>query len=90
MTDPTPTTPDATKPAPRKTTPAKPATTRTTPTPDAKPATRKAAAKKTAEPKLYNPTVTTTGRLDHSTCGHTRDLKGRAACRAEAAKADKK
>ncbi len=30
----------------------------------------------------FAPTVTATGRLDHSTCGHPRTLSGRSACRA--------
>ena len=30
----------------------------------------------------FAPTITATGRLDHSTCGHPRTFAGRTACRA--------
>lgn len=52
-------------------------------TPAKKTTARKTAPKKPAE---FAPTVTDKGRLDHSTCGHERTPKGRAACRAAAAK----
>jgi hypothetical protein len=59
--------------------------TEPTPTTDAKPTTRK--AKATAAEPEFAPKVTDKGRLDHTDCGHPRDLKGRAACRANHAKA---
>ncbi|MEV7329564.1 hypothetical protein [Micromonospora sp. NPDC093244] len=53
-------------------------------------ATRKSPAKKAtvAKPE-FAPKVGENGRLNHATCGHPRDLKGRAACRANHAKATK-
>ncbi|MFF5181761.1 hypothetical protein ACFY2Q_27345 [Micromonospora sp. NPDC000316] len=59
----------------------------TEPTTDAKPTTRKPAAKKAAPAKPeFAPRVTDKGRLDHSDCGHERTLAGRSACRANHAK----
>jgi len=55
-----------------------------------KPAPRKTAAKAAPTKKEFNPTLTDKGRLDHTNCSHPRDPKGRAACRAEYAKAAKK
>ncbi|MEU2661214.1 hypothetical protein [Micromonospora sp. NPDC007220] len=55
------------------------------PAPDAKPTTAKKTPVKNAAPDAkpeFAPKVTDKGRLDHSDCGHPRDLKGRAACRA--------
>ncbi|GIJ76010.1 hypothetical protein SAMN05443287_106186 [Micromonospora phaseoli] len=50
--------------------------------------TRKTPAKKAAPAKPeFAPTVAENGRLNHAGCGHPRDLKGRAACRANHAKA---
>lgn len=57
----------------------------------AKPKPRRAPAKKKAPAKVeFAPIVKDNGRLDHSACGHPRDMKGRTACRAFMAKADKK
>jgi hypothetical protein len=50
----------------------------------AKPAPRKTAVKKAAPAKKeFAPTITEKGSLDHTNCGHPRDPKGRAACRAQ-------
>lgn len=72
-----PTTTDTTTEAPATTTPAKP-----------KPAPRKKAAPKA--PAEFAPIVSDTGKLNHSECGHPRDMKGRTACRAWFAKQPKK
>lgn len=63
----------------------------TTPAADTTPklAPRKTAAKKAPAKKEFAPKVTDSGRLDHTDCGHERTMKGRSACRAEAAKAAK-
>lgn len=51
-------------------------------------ATRKTPAKRaTAAKPDFAPTVAENGRLNHAECGHPRDLKGRAACRANHTKA---
>lgn len=59
--------------------------------PDGPPATQapaeKPAAKK-AKPE-FAPKVTDKGRLDHSECGHPRNLAGRSACRAAYREANK-
>ncbi|WP_157552157.1 hypothetical protein [Micromonospora sp. NRRL B-16802] len=59
----------------------------TTITAKATEAAKKTPAKKAAPAKLeFAPKVGENNRLDHSGCGHPRDLKGRAACRANHAK----
>lgn len=66
--------------------PTKPAVTTAKATEAATP--RKAPTKKAAPVKPeFAPTVAENGRLNHAKCGHSRDLKGRAACRANHAKA---
>jgi hypothetical protein len=49
-------------------------------------AAKKAPTKKAPATPEFAPKVTEKGRLDHTACGHSRDLKGRAACRANYAK----
>lgn len=57
-------------------------------TPAKKPRTRKTAAPtiaKAADPESkpeFAPSLTPTGRLDHSNCGHPRTPAGRQSCRA--------
>jgi hypothetical protein len=49
-------------------------------------AIRPSRSKKTPAQTEFAPVVNDKGRLDHSGCGHTRDMKGRTACRAWYAK----